>query len=186
MFNRYFIGFIATIGLIIILILLIFSGGGKPKVPTTSKTLDSYATTDAEASLLIDGPINADQDHQQIKITISSDNATFEHITGYQGSVVTQQNYASNVDSYTNFLFALEHAGFTLGNKSSAVKDERGYCPQGDRYILELNQDGQNLERFWATSCGNPKSYGGNLALTLSLFQAQIPDYDTLIQNVQL
>ncbi len=186
MYRRYFIGFIATVGLIILLIFLIFHSSGKPKVPTTSKTLDSYAVTDAEVSLIVDGPINADQLHQQVNITVGRDSATFEHIQGYQGNVVSLQNYANNVDAYTNFLFALAHAGFTEGNTSSSLADERGYCPLGDRYIFELKQDNQELERFWATNCGSPKTYQGNLSLTISLFQAQIPDYAQLVQNITL
>jgi|SRR5579884_2678074 len=184
MLNRYFIGFIATVGLIIILIILIFHGGGKSKVPVTNRTLDSYANTDAQVTLTIDGPINADQNHQQVKIIVSQNDATFEQIQGYQGNVVNRKSYANNVDSYTNFLFALERANFTKGIKSS--QDERGYCPLGDRYIFELNQDGNELERYWATSCGTPKTYSGDVSLTISLFQNQIPDYDNLTSNINL
>lgn len=184
---RYFAGFIATIVLIILLIFLIFHGGGKAKVPTTSKTLDSYATTDAEVSMTIDGPIVANQNHQAIKITVANDTATYDEIQGYQGDVIKQQSYPNNVDSYTNFLFALERAGFTEGSTDSTLKDERGYCPLGDRYIFQINQDGQQLERYWTTNCsGTPKSFKGNTNLTITLFQDQIPDYDNLSNNVNL
>jgi len=182
---KYFVGFIATIVLIILLIILIFHGGGA-KVPSTAKTLDSYASTDAEVSVTIDGPIVADQNHQAVKITVSNDSAVFEQIQGYQGDVIKQQSYPNNTDAYTNFLFALERAGFTEGSSASNLKDERGYCPLGDRYIFEINQDGKELERYWATSCGNPKTYKGIVGLTLTLFQDQIPDYSDLSQNAKL
>jgi hypothetical protein len=184
---KYFAGFIATIVLIIILIMLIFHGGGKAKVNTTSKALDSYATTNAEVSLTVDGPIVADQNHQAIKITVSNSAATYEQIQGYQGAVQKQQSYPNNVDAYTNFLFALERAGFTEGDTSSTLKDERGYCPLGDRYIFQLNQGGQQLERFWTTNCsGTPKTFKGNAGLTTTLFKDQIPDYDSLSNNINL
>lgn len=186
MYGRYFIGFVATIGLIILLIILLFSGGGKSKLPATHKALDSYATTDATVSMTIDGPINADQNHNQIQVVVSNSNATFEQIKGYQGNVVNLQNYANNVDAFTNFLFALERIGFTNGNNSSALKDERGYCPLGDRYIFELQQDGQTLERYWVTSCGGTKTYLGSLDTTSQLFQNQIPNYGNLAQNANL
>lgn len=187
MFNRYFIGFIASIGLLVILIVLIFSGGSSPKkVPKTSKTLDSYATSGGSVVLTIDGPINAEQNHEQVRITVSGDSATFDHIKGYEGGVADTKSYPNNQDAYTNFLFALEKAGFNLGNTSSSLKDERGFCPLGDRYIFELQQDGEELQRFWATNCGGTKSYLGNVNLTLQLFQNQIPDYGNLTQNINL
>ena len=186
MLNRYFIGFVVTIGLVILLIYLVFHGGSKPKVPMTHKTLDSYSVTDAQAIMTIDGPINANQNHQGVKIIVSRDNVTFEQLQGYQGSVTNMQNFTNNVDAYSNFLVAIARAGFTLGNNNAGLKDERGYCPLGDRYNFELQQDGQELERYWTTSCGSPKSFLGNAQLTLTLFQNQVPNYDDLTQNITL
>lgn len=184
---RYFIAFLITLGLILSLFFLLFHGGSKPKAPPlTPKTLGSYASSDAETVLTIDGPVNADQSHQVVRITVSRDNVTYEQIQGYQNTVVNQQNYASNQDAYVNFLLALAHAGFTRGDNNPNQSDERGYCALGDRYIFELRQDGNELERYWGTSCGNPKTYLGNTNLTLMLFQAQVPNYSALIQNVRL
>jgi hypothetical protein len=182
--RRYFIAFIAAIILIILLIMLIFHGGSKPKVSKTNKALDTYASTNAEVILTIDGPINADQEHQSASITVSSDSTVYEQIQGYQGDVVKQESYPNNVDAYSNFLYALEHAGFTDGNSASDLANEKGYCPLGDRYIFELSQNGQNLERYWATSCGGIKTYNGSLGLTLTLFQDQVPDYQDLTNNL--
>ena len=183
---RYFIGFLITVGLVILLIFLLFHGGGKSKLPLTPKTLVSYATTNAEVRLTIDGPINADQLHQQIRITVDSTEVTYEQIQGYDGSVVSQQQFASSQSAYDVFLHALSHAGFTQGDTSKTLIDERGYCALGDRYIFELRQDGNDIERYWATSCGKPKTYLGTLSLTLSLFQTQVPGYTDLTQNVHL
>lgn len=183
--RRYLLGFIAVFGLIILLIILIFhGGGGKPK--PTPRTLDSYATTDAQVRLTIDGPINADQEHEQVQIIVSNTSAVYQQIQGYQGNVVNQKTYANNVNSYTNFLAALGHAGFTRGTNNPALKNETGYCPLGSRYIYELQQDGQDIERFWSTTCGSPSTYGGNASLTLNLFEAQIPDFSTLTENLSI
>jgi hypothetical protein len=183
---RYFIGFLITVGLIILLIILLFSGHGKPKVAVTSKTLDSYASTDAQVRLTIDGPVNAVSQHEQIRITVDRDDVTFENLNGYDGDVVNSQIFANTESSYDVFLHALAHGGFTKGDPNPAARDERGYCPTGERYIFELTQDGDSLERYWATSCGSPKTYLGNLTLTLVLFQAQVPGYDSLSSNTGL
>lgn len=183
---RYIFGLLVTLGLIILLIVLLVGGGGKPKVPATSKTLDSYATTNAETRLTIDGPINAQSLHNQIRITVDRDNVTYEQVQGYNGNVTNMQRFDNTENAYANFLSALARAGFTKGNPDKALADERGYCSAGDRYIFELRQDEKNIERFWATSCGNPKTYAGNANVTVELFKAQVPGYPDLTQNIIL
>jgi hypothetical protein len=183
---RYLLGFIATIGLVILVIFLIFHGGPKTSVSTTSKPLDSYANSNTDVSMTIDGPINDNQDHQQIKVTVSQNQTTFQQIQGYQGNVVKSQTYSNNADAYSSFLHALERAGFTEGDTSSALKNDLGYCPLGDRYIFVLNQNSNNLERYWATNCGGTSSYRGDLGLTLTLFENQVPNYSDLTENIEL
>lgn len=161
-------------------------GGGKPKVPTTTKTLDSYSTTDANVSMTIDGPVNAASEHQQIKITVDKDNVTYEELLGYDGRVTEMRKFDNTINSYEVFLKALSHSGFTKGNSTKAYADEQGYCPLGKRYIFELQDGVETLEHFWATSCGNPKTYYGNTSVTIQLFQAQVPGYDDLSANYDL
>lgn len=181
---RYFLAFLVTLALILSLFFLLFHGGSKPKIPLTTKTLGSYASTDAEVIMTIDGPVNADQNHQMVRVTVNRDDVMFEQIQGYQNTVVNLQNFANNQYAYVNFLLALAHASFTNGDANPNHSDERGYCPLGDRYIFELRQDNKDLERYWATSCGSPKTYLGAFNLTVSLFQAQVPQYSDLTQNV--
>jgi hypothetical protein len=134
--------------------------------------------------MTIDGPINASQEHEQVRISVTKDQTNFERLNGYEGKVVDSKNYASNQEAYANFLFALSKAGFTKGDTSKELQEERGYCPLGRRYIFELIQDGRSIERYWATSCGKPKTYQGDVSLTLQLFQDQIPDYGNLVSNI--
>ena len=181
---RYIIGVLVAIGLVVLLIVLLFSGGGSK--PQNSKSLSSYANSDAVARLTIDGPEVSQQDHHQVQIEVSRDSVTFRKIQGYDGQVLDTRNYDNSLNSYSVFLHALAHAGFTKGNTDPSMKDERGNCALGERYIFELQQDGNDIVRFWSTSCGSPKTYGGNTALTLGLFQKQVPDYNDLVSNFQL
>jgi hypothetical protein len=195
---RYFIGFLITIGLIILLVVLLFSGGGNKngqnnsKQPSTSskpKTVDelaAYASTDAVVRLTTDGPIVADQNHQALRITVGQDDTTYEQIQGYQGTVVKQQNFVNNQNAYSNLLYALGRVGFLRGDDRKDLANEKGYCPTGNRYIFELIEDGNDIQRYWATSCGNPRTYKGNLNLTLTLFRAQVPGYSDLTQGLSL
>ncbi|HSW85199.1 MAG TPA: hypothetical protein VLF79_01110 [Candidatus Saccharimonadales bacterium] len=181
---RYILAFLVVVVLIFSLLLLLFHGGSKP--PKVSRSLGSYADTDAIASLTIDGPVNTDLIHQSVQISVGQDEVTYEQIQGYQGTVVNQQSFASNSNAYANFLLALQHAGFRLGDNNPLYKDDRGYCPLGDRYIFEFIDQGQQLERYWATSCGKPSTYRGNTSLTLSLFKAQVPNYNMLTSSLDL
>lgn len=183
---RYFIGFLITIGLIIMLIVLIFSGGGSKPKTSTAKPLDSYAGTDAEVSMTIDGPINADQNHQQVRVTVGTNSVTYEEISGYDGQVAERQTFHNTEAAYTVFLRSLALAGFTRGDTTPALQDERGRCALGDRYIFELNNDGNKLERYWVTTCGGAKTFLGDRSTVTQLFKAQVPQYDNLSNNIRL
>jgi hypothetical protein len=184
---RYIIGLFVTLGLLILLIVLIVHGGShKAVVPNTTVSLESYATTDATVKLTIDGPIVASQNHNTAEITVGQNSTDLQLIQGYDGNVITSKTFTNSTNGYDAFLHALAHAGFTEGNTSSALKDESGICAQGDRYIFELQQDGKDLERYWATSCGGTKTYEGSVDLTTELFKAQIPGYDNLVETANL
>jgi hypothetical protein len=183
---RYFIGLLVTLGLFILLIILLMGGGNKGGTPSRPKTLTDYANTDAQVIMTIDGPVNADSLHNQIRITVDKTNVTYEHIKGYQGDVVKTKLYANNEDAYDVFLHALLHAGYDRGSNDPALKDDRGWCATGDRYIFELVQNGKTLQRYWDTTCHNTHTYEGSTSLTTTLFEAQVPNYDGLTENIQL
>ncbi len=185
---RYFVGFIITIGLIIVLILMLFGGGSKDKtkLPQSTKTLDSYSTTNAEARMTIDGPVNANQIHKKLQINVSKDEVTYKQYTGYEGKVTKRSSYQNNQNAYANFLRALAVAGFTRGSLDEQLKDERGQCPLGSRYIFEFIQDDKQIERYWATSCHGQKSFLGAFDINVQLFEAQVPDFDKVNNNFSL
>lgn len=183
---RYIFGFLIAIGLSILLVVLLMSGGKKGAPHAQSKTLINYADSDAQVSMLIDGPINADPQHHQVLVTVNKNNVTYEHIEGYQGHAVDTRIYSNNEAAYDAFLHALMRVGFTLGNNNPTLRDGDGYCPGGDRYTFKLTQDGATIEKYWNTSCNNTKTYLGNTNLTMSLFEAQVPNFDGLTQNIPL
>jgi hypothetical protein len=182
---RYFTAFLVAIGMIVLVVVILIKalGGHAPKQQID---FNSYATTDAVVRMTIDGPVNADSEHNEVQISVSNSEAEIQIMKGYQGSVKTDKTYDSNQDAYQSFLHALTLAGFTKGNSDPKLSDERGYCPQGSRYVFELVQGADTIERYWSTACGSQGTYGGNRTLTRQLFQAQIPDFDELTGDVQL
>lgn len=178
--NRYFFGFLVTIGLVILLIVLIFSGGSSKKPSSVPQKLSPYATTDAFVRMTIDGPVTAPQDHKVIRVTVNNSIIRFEKLVGYDGHVVDTHTFANTVNSYTVFLRSLTKMGYLKGVDDAALKDSSGYCPAGNTYNFDLNKDNKTITHYWASNCGGIKTYLGNLSSTVALFEAQIPDYDTL------
>ena len=180
------------VGFIIFLAILLnlFTGGKKP-APTNAvqvKPLPEYAATDATVSFTTDGIVNGDELHRAIRITISSNQRTMDVLQGYNPSVIQSKSFINNQEAYDVFLRAIAGAGFLVKTKDSkAVSDERGLCPLGFRYILDLNQDGDDLSRLWASSCGSKVGNSAGAIPTISqLFEDQIPNYDNLVGQVNL
>lgn len=188
---RYFVGFFVTIILIIILIILLFGGGNKSDNQTSGTTntdkptsLQDLADTDSEVRMTIAGNVRATQEYYEIQVTSNRNNNTAQIIQGYEGNVVDTQTFSNNQPGFETFLRALQLAGYMNGNDSEQLADDRGYCPLGQRYIFEIIESGKVIQRYWASSCGKPRTYLGNTSLTTQLFQRQIPDYNRFTQNV--
>ncbi len=185
---KYFLGFLASIGLIVVVFILVLHGfsGGKT---TTGPQLSSYANTDTLVQFTLDGPINAEQQHVGYRITVSATEADIAIFSGYQSNITQSKTYVSNSAAYTSFLNALQLAGFTKGDSSpKAQTNESGYCPQGSRYTYSIiNPDtSQTKQRFWSTTCGGQGTFKGNVALVHSLFEDQIPDFTSMTSQLVL
>jgi hypothetical protein len=139
-------------------------------------------------TLLVDTPTNIDQDHRQLKITVSGTMNQIQVIQGYQDSVMSTQSFTNNTAAYGAFLQTLQLMNFSKGRISSA--NYQGYCPQGERYVFSFsNGNGNgNLFSYWTTSCGSQGTFAGQLGPTLQQFESQIPQtqYDQLTQDLTL
>lgn len=184
---RYIIGFLLVIvllGLIIFMIVHHGNGGRPAQVPGAQRSLVSYASDDTAAvTETIVGPIVAPQNHTEINITVTNTSTIADAIVGYNGNVANSRTYPMTNAAFTEFLSALDKLKFTSGNTDSALANDQGYCPGGQRYIFTINDGSKRIQRFWATSCGGTKTYHGDLYRTVLLFQNQVPDYTMLTTN---
>ena len=184
---KYFLGFLASIALIVLVVFLIirgFSGGGS--TAKELKPLTDYANTQTEVSMLVDGPINANQTHNAYKITVGRNAATIETFQGYEQTVVDTRSYDNNIDSYRSFLAALDLAGFGKGDTSMAKKDPVGTCATDDRIIMGIDNGTDTIQNFWTTTCKTKGNFRGSLPQVAQLFKAQAPDYDVLARGLNL
>lgn len=180
---RYILGFLIGIGLIILLFVMIFRGGSAPA--PTQKPLVDYAVTNKTVQWTDDYPVNLDQNHNRVKIVIGQDQVTLTVEQGYQGTVLRSQSYANNPTAYANFLRSLQLAGYSAGKTDPKLQDERGYCSQGHRYIFEVKDNQQTIQRLWSTSCGNIGTFQGKTSSVMRLFQRQVPDYGKLTSGLE-
>lgn len=178
---RYILGFLAAIGLIIVVFILILRAFGS-RTPEAQIDLLDYAKTDTVVQLTVDGPVSSEQTHQRYRITVGRDFSTIELTKGYEGTRQDLRSYATNETAYANFLRALQLTGFTRGDKDPLRADERGQCPNGSRYVYEIISDNRRVQRFWSTSCGRG-TYGGNAAQTRDLFIRQIPEASIVLDD---
>ncbi len=182
---RYFLGFLAVVALIVVVFILILKGFGGHAAPKNQINLLDYANTQTEVQLTVEGPINADPNHVGYQITVGRDTNSIQTTKGYQGSVTNFKTYPNNAASYAEFLRALQLLNFTKGNADPTKADERGFCPNGQRYVFEITAADQDVERYWSTSCG-VGTFQGNTSLVRNLFNKQIPDFDTVVRGLRL
>lgn len=185
---RYIAGLLLGIGLIVLTFVLIFralGGGGGSSERERQINLNDYATTNAVMRWTQDGAINSEERHARVRISVTKDQVTFEQIQGYQGKLVQTKTFPSNPQAYGTFLRALTLAGFTNA-RPNVTDDERGYCPQGRRFIYEIVNGGDEVKRTWSTSCSRDQgSFNGSADTVRSLFQKQVPDYDRIVSNIK-
>lgn len=186
---RRLIIFILVAVFIFIGFLLFRSGPKKPAAPKASvkaqTVLTDYITKDSRVQFTNDGQINSDEKHRAIRISVSANETTIDILQGYQGSVADSRQHANNQEAYDNFLNALSRAGYTR-TRVTKLTDDKGVCPLGSRYYLELFDSGIQIQRLWSTSCGGFGTSGSNISLVQTLFRKQVPEYDSLTASVQL
>jgi hypothetical protein len=187
-FGRIILAFLGFIVFIVIMLKLFTGHAPAPVNTAVLKPLPAYAASDATVSFTTDGLVNGDELHRSIRITISSTQRTVDVLQGYNPQVIQSKTFENNQEAYDVFLRAIGGSGFLIKTKNAkAVTDERGLCPLGFRYILDLNQDDSDLSRLWGSSCGTAVGNAAGAIPTIrQLFQDQIPDYETFVGRVNL
>lgn len=181
---RFLIGFGVVIVLIIIALVIIL--GHHPAVHH-QRPLESYTNDPtAQVAMLIDGPVNAESEHNQVQIFITNTQTTINVFRGYNNQVIESKHFNMSVNGFHVFLRSLAAAGFMQGNNDPALSEASGYCPTGDTYIFSLNDNGSQIQRYWTTDCGGVHTYNGSLGLTTQLFEAQVPGYGDIVSNLNL
>jgi hypothetical protein len=185
--TRIVIFLISIIGIILLFVWLFskLPNGSTKGHTSTQIVLNNYIAKNSEVDFTIDGPTNSDEQHRSVRITVSADSKEMDVIQGYQGTIINSKTYGNNQTAYDVFMRALSLASFTKVRKTS-LTDDRGVCPLGDRYIYQLFNNGTQELRTWTATCNGLGTSGSATDVINHLFEAQIPDYNNLLRNVDL
>jgi hypothetical protein len=183
---KYFLGFLASIALVILVIFLVIRGisGGGSDEATSSTKLVSYADTATTVSFDVDGPINADELHNAYRIIVGRDEVILETFKGYEEEVIERQEFENNETSYANFLRALDLAGFSKGTTEGS-SDPRGQCADENRFVLKIENGSSEMQDFWTTTCGGG-TFKGDISQVRQLFHRQVPDVTRVIRKLNI
>jgi Na+-transporting methylmalonyl-CoA/oxaloacetate decarboxylase gamma subunit len=158
------------------------TGSSTPTVQVEGINVEDVDTV----RFIVEGPIVASNDHHSYVIEATSNVVSMTVYSNYGHTVFRQKSYVNNAEAYDSLVQALEKANVTSRIKNTDTEDdfnEKGACPAGRRYIIELGDE----ERRWSTSCPTIKgTAGGNMITIRSLFNKQIPDYNDLVKDTAL
>lgn len=190
---KYYLAFIAIIIVLFIGAKVIFSPSKKSPDSTGTSTalakgLVDLASTNAEVSVTIEGPVLGNEQHRAIRISVNSDERTLDVIQGYDGLSIQHNTFDNTTEAYRVFLRAIEGDGFTR-NQKATVADDRGICPTGTKYIYEIKNSGDSRtdQRYWSVSCGLTIGSAAGVGPAIrDMFQKQIPDFATLTLGVNV
>lgn len=157
----------------------------KPTIPKV--VLSDLSNSSQEVKFVTEGKIVGNEEHREIRITVSRNSRILEVVEGYENTVVSRQVFPNNQDAFQTFLSALQDAGFTKSRVLKTSTVPQGACPTGRRYWYQIIDGVDYKQSLWNTSCSSTQgTYAGKSGTVSWLFRGQIPEYDKLVRGVQL
>lgn len=162
----------------------LFNSSGSSSIKTAKvQGVDFDISTAQVAEFRVEGPIVANQKHRSYKITVSDSRVSIELYQSYGSKLLKSKTYPNTEAAFSNFMAALQQQNIQLiraGSNQEMADRDKGVCPGGRRYILEIDQD---LSR-WATSCSSKEGNAGFKMRTVrQLFQRQVPDFREVVRG---
>jgi hypothetical protein len=187
---RYGIITLLFILLVVIGAVAIFGRGGGSDTggAKTVKLADYTANDSAKVSWTMQGKLVGEDQRKAVRVTVSKNTRTVEILNGYEERVEKSQDFSNSEAAFATFTRALDQLGYGRDRKA-AITDERGVCPQGNRYIYRLTDGSDEVMRTWSTNCRSSEGTfgGGNAASAIAqLFKQQITDYNKFVTGIQL
>lgn len=178
---------IIVFGLVSVIRMLFNRGDSTPEPKTTSVSSQLLNTADNQSvSMIVRGPVVANEQFRSYQVTISPSGRS---ITAWQGydktNVIATRSYDNNTSAYTQFVNALDYAGYA---KTNATKnnDTKGLCADGKVYNFQIGSGSNVTDDRWTTNCGVKGSFGGNGPAIRELFLDQLPEASDITNQIDL
>ncbi len=185
---------IATLLVVVLLVLgavAIFGGGSSSTGSSARSTkLADYSNNDqASVSWTMQGRLVGDDQRKAIRVTVTKNSRKIQILDGYSERIEKSQEYSNSEPAFASFTRALD--GLNFGRERTVVQpDERGVCPQGNRYVYRVTEGTKEVMRTWSSTCSsNDGNFGGgqnNTSQITQLFRAQIADYNKFTTGIKL
>ncbi len=179
-----------TLGVVLLIIfgVVIFNrGDSKPHTPAQKMaTMMDYASnSNTSVVYTVSGPITGNENHRVTQISVSSSSRTITVYEGYQNQALGTQTLPNNQAAYQAFLAALNQANFLRKKVVPASVQPESICPTSNRTSYVINDGAKEVLNSWSATCTSNGSFGGNVSLTATLFQNQIPGYGNFVAKYQ-
>jgi hypothetical protein len=150
--------------------------------------LEEFAKSGTKVTLINSGEIVAPENHITITVSVASGSRSMSVIRGYNQPPIATKNYPNNLESYTSFLSALSSAGYTSSQTANPSVSRSGSCPLGNRYSYQaFDASAKLVLDLWNNDCDSDQgTAAGDTSLIQELFELQIPDYDDVLDSVDL
>ena len=187
---RYGITVLIATFLLIIGVVIVVSRIGEPdsQTNTTSaiKTAEYADNNAASVSWTMQGEIVGNDEYNSVRITVTNSKRTAEILNGYEYRLVKSEEFTNNKAAFDTFTRAIDNLGFGT-ERDVAVKDERGVCPQGNRFVYILTDGTKQIMRTWSDTCSTKTGTSAikNTSAVRKLFQAQITNYSEFVSCVE-
>ena len=188
---RFFIYIL--VGLLCLLVLYVgFKGLQHTLRPATSKeapkvvNLSNYTTNGSQMRYVVTGPVVFIQNFRKTTIIVSSNQTVIEITKGYESAPTLSQAFASNQTAFNTFLSALNVNGFTNTKAAVPGASREGSCATSNKFSYQIYANGSFVQDTWNNSCNvRQGTFAGSTSAIGLLFQAQIPNYNTIVASVQ-
>lgn len=169
---------------------IVFTGSTSTQpVEVDTSQQDLLNTNDGRSvSMVVRGPIVADEDFGSYRITISPTARQFQTFNGYLHTVTFEQTLPNNTAAYSQFVHALDKANLVAGVPFEDEKNNLlGICATGKVYEFNIIDQAEVDEMLWTSTCsGSPGSLKASATQLSQLFLNQIPDGSTITTSLKL
>lgn len=142
-------------------------------------------STGRSVTMTVRGPIVAQENFTSYRVSASNSERSMIIYKGYLEEQTNGKTLGNNTQAYEEFVYALDKANMMQGKapaNDDEAKDLRGICAGGYLYEFAVLSGGNEVKKFWTSTCeGSKGTLDASTDQLSQLFLAQIPGSKELI-----